>query len=414
MRDLASNRVLALVLAGGRGERLGPLTSNRSKPAVPFGKHYIVNFVLSNIVNSKVIDHAYVLTQYKQQGILRTLQSMNFESPAWDKYIRPLPAQQQLGNGWYVSTGDAVHQNHELVADDSAQYVLILSADHIYKFDFSQLLEAHIASGADVTVSGMFLPLNEAANTFGVMEVNEAGVIYGFKEKPVHPKPHVGRVDECIISQGIYIFTKNVLLDLLRQDSLDEKSTHDFGKDILPKMVREGCCVRFYDHGTNAIPGEKVQGYWRDVGTIDAYWSAMMDQTQINPDLDLYNKHWPISTICDNQPMAKFNAICCGCEEEERMQFLAAGGAVFTKAKIIRHSILGREVRIEEDASVVDSVVFDKAIINKGVRITRTILEEKVIVPANCIIGEDIEADEERGILISQNGIRVVHAGSHL
>lgn len=408
------SRVLAMVLAGGRGQRLGPLTDNRSKPAVPFGKHHIINFALSNIINSKVIDHAYVLTQYKQQGILRILASMNFEAPAWDKFIRPLPAQQQMGTDWYLGSANAVYQNHEYLLDDPAEYVLILAADHIYKFDFKQLLHDHIKHDADVSVSGMFLSTEQAADTFGVMEVDVAGSIRGFKEKPPHPKAHPDRPGECVISQGIYIFKKSVLLEVLKQDHLDQSSENDFGKNILPKMVNGGYNVRFYDHGTNVIPNEKIQGYWRDVGTIDAYHAAMMDQTQFNPDLDLYNKYWPIITVSDNQPMAKVNSLCGSQSDDMRMQFLAAGGSVFTKAKMIRHSVLGREVRIEEDAVVRDSVIFDKATIGKGARVIRTIVEERIPIPDDCVIGEDLEADEERNILITKEGIRVVHAKSRL
>lgn len=403
-----------MVLAGGRGQRLGPLTDNRSKPAVPFGKHHIINFALSNIINSKIIDHAYVLTQYKQQGILHILASMNFEAPAWDKFIRPLPAQQQLGADWYLGSANAVHQNHEYLEDDPAEYVLILAADHIYKFDFKQLLEAHIEHNADVTISGMFLKLEEAANTFGVMDVDMAGVVRGFKEKPPHPKAHPWRHTECVISQGIYIFKKAVLLKVLQEDHTNPNSEHDFGKDILPKMITEGYNVRFYDHGTNIIPNEKICGYWRDVGTIEAYHAAMMDQTQFNPDLDLYNRHWPIITTSDNQPMAKVNALCSPSDEDKCLQFLAAGGSVFTRAKTIRHSVLGRAVRIEEGAVVQDSVILDKASIGRGARVIRTIVEERVIIPDGCVIGEDVDDDGDRNILITLGGIRVVHAKSKL
>jgi glucose-1-phosphate adenylyltransferase len=408
------SRVLAMVLAGGRGQRLGPLTDNRSKPAVPFGKHHIINFALSNIINSKVIDHAYVLTQYKQQGILRILAGMNFEAPAWDKFIRPLPAQQQLGTDWYLGSANAVYQNHEYLTDDPAEYVLILAADHIYKFDFKQLLEAHIENNADVTISGMFLKTEEAANTFGVMDVDAAGVIHGFKEKPPHPKAHPERPGECVISQGIYIFKKTTLLKVLQEDYINPNSEHDFGKDILPKMVAAGYSVRFYDHGTNVIPNEKIRGYWRDVGTIDAYHAAMMDQTQFNPDLDLYNRYWPIITIGDNQPMAKVNSLCSPSDEDKCLQFLAAGGAVFTRAQTIRHSVLGRAVRVEEGAVVQDSVILDKASIGRGARVTRTIVEEKVVIPDDCIIGEDVDTDEERDVLVTASGVRVVHSRSKL
>lgn len=414
MSKVLDSRVLAMVLAGGRGQRLGPLTDNRSKPAVPFGKHHIINFALSNIINSKVVDHAYVLTQYKQQGILRILDSMNFEAPAWDKFIRALPAQQQMGTDWYLGSANAVWQNNDLIVDDPAQYVLILAADHIYKFDFKQLLEHHIESNADVTVSGMFLSTSDAANTFGVMDVDSTGNIRGFKEKPPHPKAHPERPGECIISQGIYIFRKDTLLEVLQHDHLDPESEHDFGKNILPKMVTEGCSVRFYDHGTNIIPNEKIRGYWRDVGTIDAYWSAMMDQTQFNPDLDLYNKYWPIITVGDNQPMAKVNSLCGESSDDVRMQFLAAGGAVFTRAAMIRHSVLGREVRIEEDAVVKDSVILDKTTVGKGAHITSTIVEERITIPDGCIIGEDVDDDEDRNILITASGVRVVHSKSTL
>lgn len=408
MSKVLDSRVLAMVLAGGRGTRLGPLTDSRSKPAVPFGKHHIINFTLSNIINSKIIDHAYVLTQYKQQGILEILASMNFESPAWDKFIRPLPAQQQLGDDWYLGSANAVHQNHSYISSDPAEYVLILAADHINKFDYKKLLEAHIENEADVTVSGMFLSTDEAALNFGVMEVSNGNII-NFKEKPVHPKPHPVRTKECIISQGIYIFNKSALLDVLRQDHSDQKSEHDFGKDILPKMIRDGYKVSFYDHGTNHIPGEETSGYWRDVGTIDAYHDEMIRQTHFKPDLDLYNNQWPIILFGDNQPMAKFNG-----GDDSRMQYLASGGAIITKPKELYHVVVGRRVRIEVGSLLDHSIVFDYASIGTNVVLKNTIIEEGIIIPDNCIIGEDEEADNDRKILITETGIRVVHAGSRL
>ncbi len=414
MNKTLSNQVLAMVLAGGRGSRLKDLTKNRSKPAVPFGKHYIINFVLSNIINSKCVDHAFVLTQYRQQGILDLLAKMNFESPVWDKFIRPLPPQQALDDDWYIGSANAIYQNHHYIEEDPAEHVLILAADHIYKMDYRQLLENHILSNADVTVSGMFLDLATAAGNFGVMEVDIENNIKGFKEKPQFPKSHPGREGECVISQGIYIFKKSALLQILKEDHLDEKSEHDFGKNIIPKMVRADKLVRFYDHGTNVIPGEKINGYWRDVGTIDAYFEAMMDQTQFNPDLDLYNKNWMIITAGDNQPMYKVNALSCGAGDDERFQFLAAGGGVGTKAKKIRHSVLGRAVRVEEDATLINSIIFDKTIISKGAHIINTIVEEGLIIPENCVIGQNEKDDAERDIYITEKGIRVVHSESKL
>lgn len=404
-----NERVLAMVLAGGRGKRLGPLTDNRSKPAVPFGKHHILNFALSNIINSKIIDHAYVLTQYKQQGILEILASMNFESPAWDKFIRPLPAQQQLSNDWYLGSANAVHQNHKYISDDSAQYVLILAADHINKFDYRLLLEEHINNNADVTVSGMFLNIEEAASNFGVMEVNDKGDILNFKEKPLHPKPHPTRTKECIISQGIYIFKKTVLLDVLQQDHFDSKSEHDFGKDILPKMIHDGYKVSFYDHGTNNIPGEEITGYWRDVGTIEAYHDEMMHQTLFKPKLNLYNKQWPIILLGDNQPMAKFNG-----GDDTRMQYLAAGGAIITKPKELYHIVIGRNVRIEVGADFDHSIIFDNVNIGTNTVIKKAIIEEGVVIPDNCVIGVDEDHDHDRKITITESGIRIVHSGSRL
>lgn len=414
MSKTQNNQVLAMVLAGGRGSRLVDLTKNRSKPAVPFGKHYIINFVLSNIINSKCIDHAFVLTQYRQQGILDLLARMNFESPAWDKFIRPLPPQQILDDDWYIGSANAVYQNHKYIDDDAAEHVLILAADHIYKMDYRQLLEEHVRNDADVTVSGMFLELEKAAKNFGVMEVDASRNIYGFKEKPTFPQPHPQRTGECVISQGIYIFKKSVLLSFLRDDHTDEKSEHDFGKNIIPRMVQAGKKVCFYDHGTNIIPGERIKGYWRDVGTIDAYYEAMMDQTQFEPDLDLYNENWKIITAGDNQPMYKINALCCGSGDEDRFQYLAAGGGVGTKAKKIRHAVLGRAVRVEEDATLVNSIIFDKSIVGKGATLIKTIVEEDITIPENCIIGESEVDDAKRDIYISDTGIRVVHHDSKL
>ncbi len=399
---------LALILAGGRGNRLFNLTDNRSKPAVPFGKHSILNFALSNIINSNIINHAYVLTQYKQQGILDILSQMNFESPAWDKFIRPLPAQQQMGNDWYLGSANAVHQNHQYIENDPAAYVLILAADHIYKFDFEQLLEEHISNKADVTVSGMFLATELAANNFGVMDVDESGNIHGFKEKPAHPKQYPGKEDQCVTSQGIYLFNKQVLLEMLRNDHFDENSEHDFGKDIIPRMVKEKLSVRFYDHGTNIIPGEETTGYWRDVGTIDAFYQALMDQVQIKPDLDLYNTLWPITTVDGNKPMAKINSF--GGTHE--INCLLAGGAVITNYELIVRSVIGREVRIEEGAKVTGTILFDKSFVGKNSTLINCIVEEDIYITDDTTIGEDVINDESRNIHITENGIRVIHKGS--
>jgi glucose-1-phosphate adenylyltransferase len=376
-------------------------------------KHHLLSFTLANIVNSDLIRHTYVLTQYRQQGILAILSGMNFEASIWDRFIRAVPAQQQIDNDWYSGSANAIHQNHLLVSSDPAEYVLVAAADHIYKMDYEQMLQAAIDTDADVLVSGMYMTLNQAASTFGVMEVGEQGNIKRFQEKPQSPTSHPGRDGECIISQGIYIFKKNVLLEFLREDHEDNNSSHDFGKDILPKMVDASCSVMFYDHATNFIPGEKAS-YWRDVGSIDAYTEALLDQTQFNPEFDVYNNHWRIPTLNDNQPMAKFNAVSCGSGDGQSLQLVAAGGFVASKTARISHAVLGRQVRVEEDAVIIDSILLDGAVVGPGANLNKTIVEEGIVIPSGCIIGYDVTEDERRGIHISPNGNRVVYGKSRL
>jgi len=408
-RLISEERVLALILAGGRGSRLGPLTDDCSKPALPFGKLNVISFVISNCVNSKIIDHAYVLTQYKQQGIIEILAKLDPESPLWGKFIRPLPAQQMRGTDWYLGSGDACHQNRELIANDPAEFVLVAAADHVYKCDYRGMLAALIGAEADVIVSGMFMDVHEAAGKFGVMVVDfETNRIRAFKEKPAHPKPV--RDNKCVASQGFYIFRKEILLAALDADHRDNSSDHDFGKDILPEMLKTNKVI-FYDHATNVIKNEKGS-YWRDVGDVDAYHAAMMDLVAIDPILSVYNKAWPIIPIWDYEPMYKANEL--GHSNNADYQFMAAGGSVTTKARCVYMVVLGRAVYLEENCAVVDSILFDNVSVGRDASLNRTIVKKGIVIPPGCVIGQSIEDDDDRQIFISEGGIRVVHDESRL
>ena len=379
-------RVLAMIMAGGRGERLHPLTRDRSKPAVPFGGRYrIIDFVLSNFANSELLA-LYVLVQYKSQSLIEHVRL------AWrtggllpDYFVTVVPPQMRTGAAWYRGTADAVLQNLNLIDDFAPDVVAIFGADHIYRMDVNQMVAFHRESGAEVTVAARPVQLSEATQ-FGVLAVDRASRVVEFAEKPPRPKPMPDHRDRALVSMGNYLFNRQVLVDALVDDA--RRSTeHDFGRSIIPELVPGGR-VFAYDFQTNEVPGIKPYeepGYWRDVGTVEAYWQAHMDLLGESPRFDLDNREWPIRSAHHPGPPARF----LGADVDNA--HVAEGSLV--KRATVRNSILGRSVWVNEGAVIEDSIIMDHTTVGKGARIRRAIIDRFNIVPAGSEIGLDPAAD---------------------
>jgi glucose-1-phosphate adenylyltransferase len=379
-------RVLAMIMAGGRGERLHPLTRDRSKPAVPFGGRYrIIDFVLSNFANSELLA-LYVLVQYKSQSLIEHVRL------AWrtggllpDYFVTVVPPQMRMGGAWYRGTADAVLQNLNLIDDFAPDVVAIFGADHVYRMDVNQMIAFHRESGAEVTVAARPVPLGEATQ-FGVLAVDRAGRVVEFAEKPPRPKPMPDHRDRALVSMGNYLFNRQALVDALVDDA--RRSTeHDFGRSIIPELVPGGR-VFAYDFQSNEVPGIKPYeepGYWRDVGTIEAYWQAHMDLLGESPRFDLDNREWPIRSAHHPGPPARF----LGADVDNA--HVAEGSLV--KRATLRNSILGRNVWVNEGAVIEDAIIMDHTTVGKGARIRRAIVDRFNIVPAGAEIGLDPAAD---------------------
>ncbi|HSE93787.1 MAG TPA: glucose-1-phosphate adenylyltransferase [Methylomirabilota bacterium] len=382
-------RVLTMIMAGGKGERLHPLTRERSKPAVPFGgRHRIVDFVLSNFVNSDLLS-LYILVQYKSQSLIEHVRL------AWrtsgilpDAFVTIVPPQMRTGPGWYRGTADAVLQNLNLVDDFAPDVIAVFGSDHIYRMDVNQMLAFHLESGAGVTVAARPVPLVEASQ-FGVLAVDRQGRVTHFDEKPESPAALPGEPGRALVSMGNYLFNRAVLTDALLADA--RRSTeHDFGRTIIPELV-PGVPVYAYDFQQNEVPGVKAYeepGYWRDVGTIEAYWHAHMDLLGEAPRFDLDNRDWPILTGQQPGPPARF----IGSEVDDAH---VSEGALIKRATI-RHSILGRNVWVNEGAVIEDSIIMDHTTVGKGARLRRAIVDRFNIIPADTEIGFDAAADRRR------------------
>jgi glucose-1-phosphate adenylyltransferase len=402
-----NRRVLAMVLAGGKGTRLYPLTKNRTKPAVPFGgKYRIVDFVLSNLVNSGVYS-TYVLTQFKSQSLLQHLRdTWQFGSLLPYQFIIPVPAQMRSSDEtWYQGTADAISQNIDLIKGAEPDLVLVFSADHIYRMNIRQMIEFHNEKGADATVAT--IPMSkELASEFGVVELANDGRIVGFHEKKNDAPTMPDNPDQILASMGNYVFTVDVLLQELRTDAANEDSSHDFGKDILPNLINRAN-VYAYNFGDNQIPGDppSVRPYWRDVGTVDAFYEANMDLRSITPALNLYNTQWPLGPTREMYPPAKFIF-----DQDERrghaIDSVISSGCILSGG-LVRNAVLGRAVRVHSGAVVEDSVIFDNCDIGRNAKIRRAILDKNARVPEGEIIGYDLEKDR-RNHYISDNGIVVV------
>ncbi len=399
--------VLAFVLAGGKGSRLYPLTKNRAKPAVPFGGRYrIVDFVLSNLVNSG-ISSVYVLTQFKSQSLLQHLRDgWQFSDLLKNQFIIPVPAQMHVGETWYQGTADAIYQNLHLVENANPDLVVVFGADHIYRMDVRPMLRFHRENNAMATVAALPVPVDQAIE-FGTMEVNEHWRILAFHEKVPDPPQIPGRPGWTLASMGNYIFDVSTLVTRLAADAEDPNSAHDFGRNLLPQMVQQQAPVFAYDFLTNDIPGDTEQnrGYWRDVGTIEAYYEANMDLRSALPALNIYNQQWPLRTASYPLGAAKFSP-----DGEGRHGYatdsIISTGCIIVGAKVV-NSVFGRSVFVDSGAEIEDSIVLANCRIGAGARIRRAILDRNVELSPGEEIGFDAERDRSL-YHVSESGIVVV------
>ena len=408
----SSPHVIALVLAGGEGKRLYPLTRDRSKPAVPFGGAYrLVDFVLSNIVNGGVRRIA-VLTQYKSHSLDRHLALTWRMSTFLGNYVTPVPAQMRRGPYWFSGSADAIYQNLNILTDEKPDYVLVFGADHIYRMDPTQMLQQHIESGAGVTVAGIRVPIAEAT-AFGVIAAGENNKIVSFDEKPAEPQHVPDDPTMAFASMGNYIFNAALLREIVTTDAEEgDASKHDVGGDIIPALVNAGE-AHVYDFSGNEVPGqtEREHGYWRDVGTLDAYYQANMDTISVDPIFSFYNYDWPIFTYRSQDPPAKFVFDFQG-RRGSAVESIVSSGVVISGG-IARRSVLSSRVYVHSYALVEDSVLMPGVDVGRNAVVRRAIIDKNVQIPAGARIGVDPVADKER-FTVTDTGIVVIGKGDHV
>jgi glucose-1-phosphate adenylyltransferase len=402
--------ILAMILAGGKGERLHPLTIHRAKPAVPFGGIYrIIDFTLSNCINSGIRKIA-VLTQYKSLSLDKHLRlGWNFFSGELNEYIISVPPQQRVGEKWYQGTADAIYQNIYMIEKDAPDHLLILAGDHVYKMDYAEMFKFHREQKADATVAAIEVP-RKMASAFGVIEVDNDCQIVGFEEKPKHPKTIPGRPDLAFASMGIYLFNTQKILDHLKFDALRDTS-HDFGKNIVPEMMKTSriCAYNFIDEN------KKEAKYWRDVGTIDAYWDANMDLVSVDPQLNLYDKAWPIRTYQAQNPPAKF----VFAQEKKggrlgiALDSIVAHGCIVSGGRV-QNSVLSPNVRVNSYSEVRDSILMENVDIGRHCRIRKAIIDKDVTIPAGSEIGYNHEEDKKKRYHVTPSGIVVIAKGTEV
>ncbi len=406
-----SMRVLGMILAGGQGSRLFPLTAKRAKPSVPFGARYrIIDFVLNNFLNSGIYG-IYVLTQFKAQSLTEHVQRhWRFGGFLEDAFILLVPAQmyryEELGPVWYRGTADAIYQNLHLINNHKPEHVAIFGGDHIFKMNIAHMLDYHTDHKADLTIAAYPVPI-EQASRFGVLQVDDQWRLVGFQEKPKNPTPIPGKPELALVSMGNDIVRTEALVEKLEHDAKDPNSSHDFGKDVIPRALNEGYRIQVYDFKRNPIPGQSGPNtYWRDVGTIDAYFEASMDLIQVTPEFDLYNPEWPLRAANFNSPPAKF-VHEAGARTGQAFNSLIAGGCIISGGTI-RESVIFRRTRINSYALVERSVLFDEVEVGRYAKLRNTIVDKNVVIPPHTEIGYDLEADRARGFTVTPEGIVVV------
>jgi glucose-1-phosphate adenylyltransferase len=407
---MGGQRVLGLVLAGGAGTRLGPLTADRAKSAVPFGGLYrVVDFTLSNLVNGG-IRRIFVLTQYKSHSLNRHITTTWQLSSLLDNYVTPVPAQQRLGPRWQSGSADAIYESLNLIRADRPDLVVVVGADHVYRLDPRQMIEAHVAWGAGATVAAIPVPRKEAAD-FGVVQTAPDGhLIEAFREKPRQPPGRPGRPDEALVSMGNYVFDTDALVDALGRDAADEGSRHSIGGDVIPGLVRERT-AHVYDFLQNEVPGAEPRdaGYWREVGTIDSYFEAHMDLCAVHPVFNLYNRWWPILTHVPPYPPAKF--VHDDGDRVGRAIDSVVSNGVVVSGGLVRNSVLSPGVRVDSWSRVNRAVILDHARVSRHAVVENAILDKNVVVEDGASVGVDKDQDRARGLVVSSGGITVVGKG---
>jgi len=404
-------KVLTFIMAGGKGERLYPLTRDRTKPAVPFGGIYrIIDFTLSNCINSG-LRNIYILTQYKSESLQRHIRlGWNILPSELAQYIELLPAQQRVGDSWYLGTADAIYQNLYTLKMDNPSEILILAGDHVYKMNYYRMIDFHRDAEADLTVGVVEVDKEKAAH-LGVIEVDSVGRVIGFQEKPANPTTIPHKPDKIYASMGIYVFKKPVIEEELHEDAKKTNSTHDFGKDIIPQMLKKGLKIIAY----NFVSENKNDvNYWRDIGTIDAYYEANMDLIQVDPVFNLYDKEWLIRTFQEQFPPVK--TVYSGDQVASRiglvLDSIVSGGCVISGGRVQR-SILSPNVRINSFSEVYDSILMEGVNVGRYAKIKRAIIDKDVNIPQGIVIGYDKEADKKR-FYVSESGIVIVAKGTEI
>ena len=403
-------KVLTFIMAGGIGERLWPLTKDRTKPAVPFGGIYrIIDFTLSNCINSGM-RKIYILTQYKSASLQRHIRlGWNFLPSELGQFIELLPAQQRIGDSWYLGTADAIYQNLYTLEMDRPDEVLILAGDHIYKMNYYSMIDVHREQNADLTVGVVEIDKIKSKH-LGVVEVDAGDRVTGFHEKPANPKTIPGKPDKIYGSMGIYVFNQSVLMQELLEDAKNLKSSHDFGKDIIPQMLKKGMKVVAYNFRNK----DKDEEYWRDIGTIDAYYEANMELIQVNPTFNLYDQEWLIRTFQEQYPPVK--TVHSGDIEEGRvglvLDSIVSEGCVVSGGRVQR-SILSPNVRINSFSEVYDSILMESVQVGRHAKIKRAIIDKDVTIPQGMVIGFNLEEDKKR-FFVSESGLVVVAKGTSI
>ena len=392
---------MAMIMAGGRGSRLEDLTAIRAKPATPFGgKFRIIDFPLSNCVTSG-IRQIFILTQYKAHSLIQHIhRGWGYLRGEFGEFIQIIPAQQQMGEHWYLGTADCIYQNINEIREHNPEHVLILAGDHIYKMDYGPMIAAHAENNADVTVGVIQVPLHEATG-FGVLSINEDNRVRKFSEKPVNPEPVPGNPDAAMASMGIYVFDSEFLIEILQADAADPNSSHDFGHDIIPKMIDSHRVFAYPFHDVQT----RAQSYWRDVGTVDAYFRANLELVYVHPELNLYDEDWPIWTYQEQLPPAKFVLDDSG-RIGMATNSMVSGGCIVSGA-YVKQSLLFSSVTVDEGSEVIQAVVLPLVSIGKHCRITRAVIDKRCIIPDGTVIGEN-HADDAKRFTVTSEGVVLV------